>query len=68
LPRQFDAGLDRFRTAADEIDIGEPARLMADELFGQRLGWLRGEEGGVGISEFRCLLRDRFEHTWMLMA
>src|SRR6266850_450488 len=30
LPRQFDAGLDRFRSAADQISVGEAAGFFAD--------------------------------------
>ena len=30
LPRQLDAGFDRFRSAADEVGIGETAGLIAD--------------------------------------
>ena len=67
LPRQFDAGLDRFRSAADEVGIGEPARFIADELLGQRFGRLRREEAGMGISELRRLPCDSLDHARVLM-
>ena len=67
LPRQLDAGFDRFRPAADEIDIGETARLVADKMFGQRLRGLRREEARVSIRELRSLSCHRIEHARMLM-
>ncbi len=68
LPRQLDAGFDRFRTAADEIGVTQPAGLVADELVGQRFGRLRREEAGVGIGELRRLPGHRLEHARMLVA
>ena len=69
LPRQLDAGLDRFRAAADEIGISETARLVADESLGQRLCGLGGEEAGMGIGELcHACSRHRLDHARMLMA
>ena len=68
LPRQLDAGFDGFRSAADEVSIGEPAGLVPDQPIGQFLRRLRGEEGRVGIGKLRGLPRDRLDHAWMLMA
>ena len=68
LPRELDAGLDRLRSAADEIGVGETAGLMPDQRFGERLGRLGGEEGGVRIGQRRGLLRHRRDHARMLMA
>ena len=41
LPRDLDRRFDRLRSAADEIDIGQPARFVADEPIGECLGGLR---------------------------
>ncbi len=68
LPRQFDARLDRFRSATDEIGVSEPARLMADELLGKRLRRLGGKEGGMGESEPGGLPCNRIQHARMLVA
>ena len=68
LPRDLDRGFDRFRAAADEIDVSEPARLVADQMIGQRLRRFRREERGVRIGEFRSLLRHRLENARMLVA
>ena len=68
LPRQLDAGFDRFRAAADEIGVCEPAGLVADELVGQRFGRLRREEAGVSIGQLGRLPRHRLEHARMLVA
>ena len=68
LPRQFDAGFDRFRSAADEVGVGEAARFVADEQVGQRLRRLRGEKAGMGISELRRLPGDGLDHARMLMS
>ena len=68
LPRQLDAGFDRFRSAADEIGVGEAAGLIADQTVGQRLCRLRREEAGMGISELRRLPRDGLDHARMLMS
>ena len=55
LPRQFDAGLDRLRSAADQIRVGKPARFIADQPLGQLFCGLRREKTGVGISQLRSL-------------
>jgi len=44
LPCQFDGGFDRFRSAADEVSVGEAARFIANEPVGQRLRRLRREK------------------------
>ena len=68
LPRDLDAGLDRLRAAADIIDIGKPAGLVADQAFGEFFGGLRREEAGMGIGELGGLLLHRLDHARMLMA
>ncbi len=68
LSRQLDACLDRFRSAADEIGVSEPARLMADELLGQRFRRLGGKEGGVCKSELGSLPGNRAQHARMLVT
>ena len=39
LPRQLDAGFDCFRSAADEIGVGQPPGLVAKQMIGQRFRW-----------------------------
>src|SRR6185312_9190321 len=68
LSRDLDRGLDRFRSAADEIDVSKPARLVADQTIRQRFGRLGGEEGGMRKSELGGLLYHRLQHARMLMA
>ena len=68
LPRQLDAGFDRFRSAADEIGVAEAAGFIADQPVGQRLGRLRREKAGMGISELRRLPGDGLDHARMLMS
>src|SRR5258706_15314992 len=68
LPRQLDAGFDRFRPTAAEKGIGEAARFIAAELVGQRLCRLRGKEAGMGIGELRGLPGYRLDNAWMLMS
>ena len=40
LPRELDRGFDRFRSAADEISVGESAGFVADKMIGERFGRL----------------------------
>src|SRR4051812_47694350 len=68
LPRDLDAGLDRFRSAADIIDIGKPARLVTDQQLGELFGGLGREEAGMGIGEFRGLFLHRGKYARVLMA
>ncbi len=69
LPRELDAGFDRLRSAADEIGVGEPARLVADQRLGHALRPARTRrKRGVGIGERRGLLRHRRDHARMLVA
>ncbi len=68
LPRELDRGFDRLRAAADEIDVSEPAGLVANQMIGERLRGFGGEEGRVSISKLRGLLRHRLDHARMLVA
>ena len=68
LSSDLDRGLDRLRSTADEIDIGQSAGLVANERIGKRLRGFGSEEGGVGIGELRGLFGHRREHARMLMA
>src|SRR3982075_2723614 len=68
LPCQFDAGFDRFRSAADEVSVGEAARFIANEPVGQRLCRLRREKAGMGIGELGGLPGDGLDHARMLMS
>src|SRR5262249_5724777 len=67
LPRHLQRGFDRFRAAAYEIRIGEAARLVSDELVGQRLGRIPGKEARMGVGQFVGLTHDRLEHARMLV-
>src|SRR5271154_6042955 len=68
LPGDLDRCFDCFRSAADEIDISQPAWLMANQLLGEFFRGLGGEERGVRVHEFFRLLRHRRKHAGMLMA
>ena len=68
LPRDLDAGLDRFRSAADKIGISEPAGLMANQAFGEFFRGRRREETGMGIGQRRGLPLHRLDHARMLMS
>ena len=68
LPRDLDRGLDRLRSAADEIDISETAGLMADQLLGEFFRRLGGKERSVGVNELSRLLGHRGKHARVLMA
>src|SRR5438270_12722890 len=68
LPRELDAGFDRFRPAADQISISEAARFIADQPLGQFLRRLRREKPRMGISKLRGLPGDGLDHAGMLMS
>ena len=51
LARQLERRLDRLRSAADEEDVVEPRRRVRDEVVGELLGGLRGEEARVRVFE-----------------
>jgi HAMP domain-containing protein len=63
LPRHFQRALDRLRTAAHQIDAGEAARLVPDQIVGERLSHVGGEEARVHIGELVGLSRQRREHA-----
>ena len=68
LPRHLQRGLDRFRAAADEIDVIEASRRILDQAIGQLLGDIGREEAGMGIGEPIELLVQRRQHIGMAVA
>ena len=67
LPRELERGLDRLRAAADEEDVTDALRRVRDEIVGQFLRNLRGEEARMRISEPVELLVHRRQHVRMRM-
>ncbi len=67
LPRELERGLDRLRPAADEEDMADARRRVGDEIVGQFLRDLRGEEAGMRIGEPVELLVHRGQHVRMRM-
>jgi hypothetical protein len=68
LPRHLERRLDRLRTAADEIGVGEARRRVLDEAVGEPFGDFGGEEAGMGVGERVELAAQRREHVGMAMA
>src|SRR5580692_8628349 len=68
LPRHFQRGLDRFRSAADEIDMVDPIRRGLDQPVGELFGGLRGEKSGMSVSKLVELLVKRGDHVGMAVA
>ena len=68
LARHLERRLDRFGTAADEIDMGKPGRRVLDQPIGQALGGFCREKGRVGVGDRVDLLAHRGQHLGMPMA
>ena len=67
LPRHLQRRLDGFRPAADEVGVAHAGRRMRDQIIGQCLGDLSGEEARVCVGEAIDLRMHRGEHVAMRM-
>ena len=68
LPRHFQRRFDGFRSAAHRVDVAKSAGLVPDQLFGEFLRHVRGEEACMRVGQFLGLACHRLEHARMLMA
>src|SRR5580698_6158358 len=68
LARHLECGLDRLRTAADQIHALEARRGVLDQPVGQALGDLGGEKGRVRVGQRLELAPHRGQHVWMPVA
>src|SRR5262249_33096212 len=68
LAREFERCLDRLGAAADEKDVADARRRVADEVVGQRLRDLCCEEARTRICKPAELLAHRCHHIRMRMA
>ena len=68
LARHLERGLDRLGAAAHEIGVARARGRSADELVGERLGGLRGEEARVRVGEAVDLRVHRREHIGVAVA
>ncbi len=65
LPGHFQRRLDRFRSAAHQIDVIEPVGRIGDEAVGKPFRRLGGEEAGMGICYTVELRVEGGEHIRM---
>ncbi len=65
LPRKLERRLDRFRTAADKIDLTDTLWCVSDQIVRQLFGDARREETGMRIGELVDLLMHRGQHVRM---
>src|SRR5690606_25424048 len=68
LSRHLQRRLDGFRAAGDVIDMADSGRRAADQMVGQLLGRLGGEEAGMGEGEPVRLFMHGAGHVGMAMA
>ena len=68
LARHLERRLDRFRAAADQVDMAEAGRSVLDQAVGQALGDLGGEKGRVRIGQRVELLAHRGHDVRMPVA
>ncbi len=68
LTRHFQRGLDRFRSAADEIDVIDTFRRGLDQPIGELFGDFGREEAGMGIGELVELLMQGGDHIRVAVA
>ena len=68
LPRHFQRRFDRFRPAADEIDMTNTPGRIGGQTVGQLLRHLGGEETGMGVGDLVELCMQRGQHVRMAMA
>ena len=68
LARHLERRLDRLRAAADEVDVAHAGGRVRDQLVGQRLGDLGGEEARVRVGEPVDLRVHRREHVGVAVA
>ena len=68
LPRHFERGFHRLRTAAHQIDVAQARRSVLDQPVGEAFGGLGGEESGMRIGEGVELFVHRGEHVRVPMA
>ena len=68
LARELQRRFDGFRAARDEIHLVEAGRRVLDEVVGQRLGHLAGEEARVRVREPVDLRVHRGEHVGVAMT
>ena len=68
LARHLERRLDRFRAAADEVGVAHASGRAADQLVGQRLGDVGGEEAGVRVGDAVDLRVHRGAHVGMAVA
>ena len=68
LARELERGLDRLRAAADVEHMPDAGRSMRDEIVGQLLGDLRGEEARVRVSKPVELVVHGGQHVRMRVA
>src|ERR1700730_18631324 len=68
LPRHLDRGLDRFRSAAHEIDLNDALRLVLDQAVREFFGDLGREKTGMGIGERVELLVQRSQDVPMSVS
>src|ERR1700733_10785609 len=68
LPRHFQRGLYRFRSATDEIDMVDSRRRGLDQPVGELLSRFRGKKAGMGVSELVELLVQSRDHVGMTVA
>ncbi len=62
LTRHFQRGLDRFRSATDEVDVIDALRRRLDQPIGQFFGNLGREKGGVRIrNRIELLVKRRYD-------
>jgi hypothetical protein len=68
LSRHLQRRLNGFRAAGDVIDMADSGRCAADQMVGQLLGRLGGEEAGMGISQLAGLFLHGAGYVRMAMA
>jgi hypothetical protein len=62
LARELERGLDRLGPAGQEVYVRDARRRVGDELVGQLLGDLGGEEAGMRVGDAVDLLVHRAPH------
>jgi hypothetical protein len=68
LSRHLQRGFDRFRAAADQIDMSDAFRRIGDETIRKLLGHVGGKEARMGIGDLVELGVERLEHVGMTVA
>ncbi len=68
LPGHLQGRLDGFRTAAHQIDVIETVGRMSNEIVGEFLGDVRGEEAGMRVGQLIQLLVKGRQHVRMAVA